>query len=366
MSQSLVKLVNVVKSSKQMCFVQRDLEIKRLDIILDVLIGWKGNETSTNIETETIFIQNEQIQTESIINQMQSYYEEKTKNNKQYGDLIFLKYQTIELIQCETESVTYEILMKNDIDDIEFILNDITRIKEYEKKEYNVKMQNIFLTKIAHEFKNPLICIQELIDQIVENIDKLFKNKNEINDANSSQITNNIAKTGPVVIEDVKLKDLVSFCEDVAKVKLIHLNKNSNIEFQAIVNKDVPEVIQTDSMKLKQIIINLITNSIYYTKKGKIIFELSFESLINSITFSVKDTGGGMSDELQLMLLSGKNEQQKVNSTEIGLAIVKTLIKQLGSSIKFVSEINKGTTFWFSLPVHQDYTGKKVFRFLTR
>ena len=66
-----------------------------------------------------------------------------------------------------------------------------------------------------------------------------------------------------------------------------------------------------------------------------------------------------MSDELQLMLLSGKNEQQKVNSTEIGLAIVKTLIKQLGSSIKFVSEINKGTTFWFSLPVHQDYTGKK-------
>ena len=45
------------------------------------------------------------------------------------------------------------------------------------------------------------------------------------------------------MIEDVKLKDLVSFCEDVAKVKLIHLNKNSNIEFQAIVNKDVPEVI---------------------------------------------------------------------------------------------------------------------------
>ena len=43
--------------------------------------------------------------------------------------------------------MTYEILMKNDIDDIEFILNDITRIKEYEKKEYNVKMQNIFLTK---------------------------------------------------------------------------------------------------------------------------------------------------------------------------------------------------------------------------
>lgn len=53
MSQSLV---NVVKSSKQMCFVQRDLKIKRLNIILDVLIGWKGNETSTNIETETIFI----------------------------------------------------------------------------------------------------------------------------------------------------------------------------------------------------------------------------------------------------------------------------------------------------------------------
>lgn len=169
-----------------------------------------------------------------------------------------------------------------------------------------------------------------------------------IKDANyftNNEKENYIAKTGPVVIEDVKLKDLVSFCEDVAKV---------------------PEVIQTDSMKLKQIIINLITNSIYSTKKGKIIFELSFESLINSITFSVKDTGGGMSDELQLMLLSGKNEQQKVNSTEIGLAIVKTLIKQLGSSIKFVSEINKGTTFWFSLPVHQDYTGKNVFRFLTR
>ena len=74
----------------------------------------------------------------------------------------------------------------------------------------------------------------------------------------------------------------------------------------------------------------------------------------------MKDTGGGMSDELQLMLLSGKNEQQKVNSTEIGLAIVKTLIKQLGSSIKFVSEINKGTTFWFSLPVIRTTQGKSV------
>ena len=68
MSQSLV---NVVKSSKQMCFVQRDLEIKRLDIILDVLIGWKGNETSTNIETETIFIQNKQIKCRAIMRKRQ-------------------------------------------------------------------------------------------------------------------------------------------------------------------------------------------------------------------------------------------------------------------------------------------------------
>lgn len=381
-------LLRILEKSKQMFFTQKDLEIRRIDLIMEILIGWKGNEMSTNVETETIFVQTKQI--DIILNQIQSFYEDKVKNQRQNeGDFIFLKYQTIELINCEKESITYEIFIKSESNVLEFILNDITRIKEYEKKEFEVKMQNVFLTKIAHEFKNPLLCIQELINQIIENLQKIF-NKKEFNEAIYNIISKNchlatsfseyllllikdadyflnneydqrIAKPNHIIFEKINISEFVNFCNDVAKVKIFHLNKSNKIQYISFVGKDVPQFIQTDSMKLKQIIINLLSNSIKYTDKGKIVFEISFDKNSNSIKFSIEDTGIGIKDEVQNII---KNRQNgKINSTTLGITIIKNLTQELGSEIHFKSISHKGTVFWFFLPLISEKNINKLASF---
>lgn len=380
-------LLRILEKSKQMFSIGKDVEIKRIDLIMEILIGW--NEMSTNVETETIFVQTKQV--DIILNKIQSFYEDKVKTERQNDkDFIFLKYQTIELVNCEKESITYEIFIKSESDVVEFILNDITRIKEYEKKEFEVKMQNVFLTKIAHEFKNPLLCTQELINQIIENLQKIF-NKKESIESIYNKITKNchlansfseyllllirdadyflnnkydplIAKPIHNVYEKISIAEFVTFCSDVVKVKLFHLNKSNEIQYISFISKDVPQFIQTDSMKLKQITINLLSNAIKYTDKGKIVFEISFDRDSNSVKFSIEDTGIGIKDEVQNIIRNNQNNI-KMNSTTLGITIIQNLTQELGSKIHFKSISHKGSVFWFFLPLISEKNSNKLTSF---
>ena len=278
-------------------------------------------------------------------------------------DFYFLDYQTLPLM--DDVKLTYEVLFKCEGDDIEFIFNDITRTKEFEHREYNIKIKNVFLTKIAHEFKNPLISLSELILQIKEilllneQITKycdLGRTLCEyllilIKDLDFFSIDNRTNLYTSVTKEKIHLPTLTTFCLSLGKQKLQLLNKEKDVEFKTTIDKECPEYVYSDDIKLKQILLNLITNATKFTSKGNIELIISKQDDDN-VKFIVKDTGKGIPFHKRKSLLDYKDKNNISVEGGIGLTIIKELSALLGKEIEYTSEENKGSFFWFSLPIN--------------
>ncbi len=87
-------------------------------------------------------------------------------NFPENNNFILIGYKTIEIEETEINFEIYCRYKKTDEEnELEILFNDITRIKMNEKQNAEFKYKSLFLSKVAHEFKNPLICITELINQ---------------------------------------------------------------------------------------------------------------------------------------------------------------------------------------------------------
>ena len=198
---------------------------------------------------------------------------------------------------------------------------------------------------MAHEFKNPLVCLSELITQIKEvyNSDKAIIQKCDlgkslceyllilIKDLDYFSLENkNIAcETSR---EKINIETLVQFCLAIGKRRIEVMEKDKKINFAYKIDDNVPKEIYSDDVKLKQILLNLISNAIKFTAKGTITLEIKREN--DLIKFVVADTGRGIPNSKQKTLLELNNNTDKIE-TGIGLSIVKELTSLIGNEIKF-------------------------------
>jgi len=111
--------------------------------------------------------------------------------------------------------------------------------------------------------------------------------------------------------------------------------------------------IKTDKIKLTQIFINLIGNAFKFTKKGEIYFGCKLDEY-NNILFYVSDTGIGIAADKQTIIFERftqleSNPNRIYGGTGLGLSIVKGLVSMLSGKIWFESELNKGSTFYFTV-----------------
>jgi signal transduction histidine kinase len=256
------------------------------------------------------------------------------------------------------------------VDRHEFIFNDITRPKQIEQNNAEIKYKTLFLSKIAHEFKNPLLCISELVDQVNDN---LLTNKHSQVESNNSDILKQIKSLSNYLIilvkdmdyfsqktsepiekkiefDKINLSDIIKFCNDIVIALIQKSHKQANINFQIIKDKNLPTYITTDEIKLKQILINLLSNAVKYTYHGFIFFKITLESTF--LKFQIEDSGKGISDiQMDEIFIPFSKEFDKLNkiSSGLGLSIVKELLEMLGSKIEYTSTLGKGSSFWFSL-----------------
>jgi nitrogen-specific signal transduction histidine kinase len=258
----------------------------------------------------------------------------------------------------------------------DFIFNDITRSKQIEQKNAEFKYKTLFLSKVAHEFKNPLLCISELVDQVgdnlkaikVSNIENsildilkqiksmsnyliiLVKDMDYFSQKNSEKV---IKKE--IEMDKVNVTEMIIFCTDIVHALIKKSHKEQNLSFGVIKEDNLPSYITTDEIKLKQVLINLLSNAVKYTYSGPIFLRLALKD--NSLKFQVDDTGKGITDEQKAKLFTPfSNEFDKLNkiSSGLGLSIVKELVELLGSSIEFESTVAKGSSFWFFLKLGED------------
>ncbi len=233
------------------------------------------------------------------------------------------------------------------------------------KAEESNKLKSSFLSNMSHEIRTPMNAVlgfteilktTELNDKqkeylkIIENSGKhllnLINDIIDISKLESNQIQVKETKC--------KLNYLLNELKDFFTLDLIKEHKN---KVKIIVNKgfkDGNDMIMTDNLRLRQILINLIGNAVKFTESGtvEISYTLNQESMI---LFSVKDTGIGIpKNELGLIFerfrQSDKETEKKYGGTGLGLAICKACTNLLNGEIWAESEEGVGSVFKFTIP----------------
>lgn len=245
---------------------------------------------------------------------------------------------------------------------------DVKMVKELEVAKNEAEKANHakseFLSSMSHELRTPLnaiVCFSELLES-KEGLDSESKD---------------FAKD--IVSASHNLLDLVNGVLDISKIeagKMELINKEYNsfelfnslstmviprigdkpIDFKTVIASDIPPVLKGDTGKLKQIILNLLTNAIKYTDKGFIKYRVEcindYKNNQTKLIITVTDTGRGIKKE-DIDRLFKKFERLEedrntsIEGTGLGLAITESLAELMGGKITVISDYGKGSTFKF-------------------
>lgn len=252
------------------------------------------------------------------------------------------------------------------------ILQDITIQKQNEEAlEKSNAVKSVFLSTISHELRTPMNAIIGFSDIILSNnknkeSERFLKSINS-NAKHLDELLNNILDYSKIesdaldiLYEKFSVNDLFDELYDMFE----DLNYRKNLDFvkmEFIKNKD--KKISSDYLRLKQVLYNIISNSIKFTEKG--IIKLSFTFDYNYITFKVEDTGIGIpKDQLSYVFdrfwQFDSGTRKKYKGTGLGLSISKSIVELLNGDIWLESEFNKGTTFHIKVPLREKITKIKI------
>ncbi|MDH5716181.1 MAG: response regulator [Spirochaetia bacterium] len=252
------------------------------------------------------------------------------------------------------------------------IFRDITRRKQTEealrkakeKADEASKLKSIFLANTSHDIRTPLNGIigftnlllqeehssetKEYLEMIKRSGDLLLMLINDILDLSKIE-------SGEMKIE--KSACLLEWIFDDVEItaKMFMTQKNKKLKLKRILNNNFNRNILVDSLRVKQIMNNLMSNAIKFTKDGTIEFGAFLKE--NFLEFYVKDEGIGISLENQKKIFQPFKQAEpdtthKYGGTGLGLAISKNLVKFMGGKMRIESnpKVKKGTVFYFTIP----------------
>lgn len=245
----------------------------------------------------------------------------------------------------------------------------IELVKAKLKAEEGERLKSSFLANLSHEIRTPMNAINGFTDLILHTqlsteeqmeylkvVDKSGKNLVSIIDdliemskIDSNQIAPNF---GPLNLE--------ACIGELYETIRITIPKAKKIDFQIIQNTQPADYnIITDEVKLKQVIVNLVTNAIKFTNDGLVAFGYQLDENNKQIIFRVKDTGPGIEKKSQQYIFDRFKRVEndatiKAGGLGLGLAISKAYVEMLGGTITLSSKLSKGSTFTFTIPLQYD------------
>lgn len=244
--------------------------------------------------------------------------------------------------------------------------SDLLKVVERKCEDARVatKSKSEFLANMSHEIRTPINAVLGLNEMVLR----------ESGEQNILGYAHDIKSSGTTLlnlindvldfskIESGKMEiipvsyDISSVLNDL--VNMINIKANDKgLSFKLTVDSCIPRILVGDEVRVKQIITNILTNAVKYTQEGFVKLDVGFEKVDDfaiNLNVSVKDSGIGMKPEDMAKLFSPferieESRNRNIEGTGLGMAITKTFLHMMNSSLQVESEYGKGSTFSFSI-----------------
>lgn len=238
------------------------------------------------------------------------------------------------------------------------VLNDVTRLRRLEQ------VRRDFVANVSHEIRTPLTSIKGFVEALNDGaikdkktakrfIDIILRQTNRLNliigDLLDLATLEENEERSEIQFEQASLyaliKEALHICKPDAKEKKMEINVNCSSDISCYMNTSL----------IEQALVNLIENAVKYSPE-KTRIEINYSKDNNYHIIEVKDQGIGISPDhiyriFERFYRVDKARSRKMGGTGLGLAIIKHIAKVHGGEVTVSSEVNKGTSFFFRLPI---------------
>ncbi len=236
-----------------------------------------------------------------------------------------------------------------------------------ELKNYNEQLQLVnraksrFISGMSHEFRTPISSIlgySNILAKQYSEKDNEYRYARAIerNTKYLLSLIDNVLEHAQLETDNLVLNIAPFHLEELLddlKVMFAAQAKEAELNFVFEVVDELPKVIESDRIRLQQVLINIFSNAIKYTREGSVSVKVDWVD--NKLIVSIVDTGPGISDEYKQSVFEAFSRIQSSGQkgAGLGLSISKQLVEKLGGELELQSEVGVGSVFTISIPAKQ-------------